>query len=66
MINEVTHILSHFDKSDFGDFDRELWKSRFYGDTIVMYYDNRYIPIETIFDIAASGKCVKLSDMKTF
>ena len=28
MINEVTHILSHFDKSDFGDFDRELWKSR--------------------------------------
>ena len=66
MINEVTHILSHFDKTDFKDFDRELWKSRYYGDTIVMYYEDKYIPIETIFDIAASGKCVKLSDIKKF
>lgn len=66
MINEVTHILSHFDKSDFGDFDKELWKSRFYGDTIVMYYGEKYIPIETIFAIASTGKCVKLSDMKNF
>ncbi len=66
MNREVQHILSHFDKSDFKDFDVDLWKSKFHGDTIVMYYDNLYISIEKIFEIAAQGKSVKLNDLRNF
>lgn len=66
MNNEVPHILSYFDESDFKDFDMELWKSKYYSGTIVIYYDSKYISIETIFSIAARGKKVKLTDMKNF
>ena len=66
MNNEVPHILSFFDESDFKDFDMELWESKYYSGTIVIYYDNKYISIEKIFAIAASGKKVKLFDMKNF
>lgn len=66
MNNEVPHILSFFDDSDFKDFDMELWKSKYYSGTIVIYYDNKYISIEKIFTITASGKKVQLTDMKNF
>ncbi len=66
MINEVVHIMSHFDKSDFKDFDMTLWKSKFYGDTIVVYYDDMYISIENIFAIASNGKKVQIADLKSF
>lgn len=66
MINEVVHIMSHFDKSNFKDFDMTLWKSKFYGGTIVVYYDDMYIPIEKIFAIAANNKKVQIADLKSF
>ena len=58
--------MSHFDKSDFKDFDMTLWKSKFYGDTIVVYYDDMYISIENIFAIASNGKKVQIADLKSF
>ena len=66
MNNEVPHILSYFDESDFKDFDMELWKSRFYGDTLVMYFGDKYIAVEDIFAIAANGKKVQINDIKNF
>lgn len=66
MINEVVHIMSHFDKSDFKDFDMTLWKTKFYGGTIVVYYGDMYIPIEKIFAIAANNKKVQIADLKSF
>lgn len=66
MINEVVHIMSHFDKSDFKDFDMTLWKSKFYVGTIVVYYDDMYISIENIFAIASNGKKVQIADLKSF
>ncbi len=66
MSKEIVHIMSHFDKSDFKDFDMALWKTKFYGDTIVVYYGDMYIPIEKIFAIAANNKKVQIVDLKSF
>jgi hypothetical protein len=66
MIKEIVHIISHFDKSDFKDVDMTLWKTKFYGGTIVVYYDDMYISIENIFAIAANSKKVQIADLKSF
>ena len=62
MIKEVTHILSNFSDA----LSQEDWKSKFYGDTLVMYFGDKYITVEDIFAIAANGKKVQINDMKSF
>ena len=59
---EVPHILSNFADT----LNQEDWKSKFYGGTLVMYFGDKYIPIEDIFAIAAKGKKVQINDMKNF
>ena len=66
MIRSVVNILSHFDESDFKDYKAELWESKFYNNTIVIYYGDLYIAIEDIFAITALDKKVKLNDMTYF
>ncbi len=66
MIRSVVNILSHFDETDFKDYKAELWESKFYNNTIVIYYGDLYIAIEDIFTIAVLGKKVKKNDMKYF
>ena len=65
-MGEIVHILSHFDSSDFKDHDIELWKSKYYNDTIVLFYDDMYITMEKVMYIANNGKKVKMSDMSKF
>ena len=59
---EVPHILSNFADT----LNQEDWKSKFYGGTLVMYFGDKYIPIEDIFAIAVKGKKVQINDMKNF
>ena len=59
---EVPHILSNFTDT----LSQENWKSKFYGGTLVMYFGDKYIPIEDIFAIKAKGKKVQINDMKIF
>lgn len=66
MIRSVVNILSHFDENEFKDFSIDLWKSKFYNNTIVIYYGDLYIAIEDIFAIATLDKKVKLNDMTYF
>ena len=66
MIRSVVNILSHFDENEFKDFSIDLWKSKFYNNTIVIHYGDLYITIEDVFAIAALGKKVKKNNMKYF
>ena len=59
---EVPHILSNFADT----LNQEDWKSKFYSGTLVMYFGDKYIPIEDIFAIAVKGKKVQINDMKNF
>lgn len=61
-MNDIIHITFNF--SD--DLKQKDWKSKFYGATIVMYFDDKYITLEDIFSIAASNKKVQFTNMKTF
>ena len=62
MNNDVQHIRSKFS----GTLNQEDWKSKFYGNTIVMYFGDKYISVEDIFVIAANNKKVQITDMKSF
>lgn len=62
MNNDVQHIRSNFSDT----LNQEDWKSKFYGDTLVMYFGDKYIAVEDIFAIAANGKKVQINDMKSF
>ena len=62
MNNDVQHIRSNFSDT----LSQENWKSKFYGDTLVMYFGDKYIAVEDIFAIAANGKKVQINDMKSF
>jgi hypothetical protein len=61
-MNDIIHITSNF--SD--DLRQKDWKSKFYGDTIVMYFDDKYITLEDIFSIAVNNKKVQFTNMKSF
>ena len=62
MNNDVQHIRSNFSDT----LNQEDWKSKFYSNTLVMYFDDKYIAVEDIFAIAANGKKVQINDMKSF
>lgn len=62
MNNEVQHIMSNF----LDALNQEDWKSKFYGGTLVMYFGDKYIPVEDIFAIVSKGKKVEATDLKKF
>ena len=62
MNNDVQYITYNFSDA----LNQKDWKSKFYGNTLVMYFDDQYITIEDIFAIAANGKKVQITDMKSF
>jgi hypothetical protein len=62
MNKDVTHIRSCFSDT----LNQEDWKSKFYGGTLVMYFDDKYIEIEDIFAIVSKGKKVEVTDLKKF
>lgn len=62
MNNNVQHIRSKFSDT----LNQEDWKSKFYGNTIVMYFGDKYISVEDIFVIAANNKKVQITDMNSF
>ena len=57
-MDKIPHI---FDSMDGADFNFDEVGTRFQGDTLVVYYRDRYLPIETFFEIMKKRK-VKLSD----
>ena len=62
MNNDVQYITYNFSDA----LNQKDWKSKFYGNTLVMYFDDQYITIEDIFAIAVNGKKVQITDMKSF
>lgn len=62
MNNDVQYITYNFSDA----LNQKDWKSKFYGNTLVMYFDDQYITIEDIFSIAANNKKVQITDMKSF
>ena len=59
-MDKIEHILERFDKNDFKDISD--WKSKFYNNDLVMYYDDMYIPVQEAFSMTV----VKRSDMRKF
>ena len=62
MDRNVPHIRSCFS----GMLNQEVWKCKFNGGTLIMYFNDKYITIEDIFAIAANGKKVEATDLKKF
>lgn len=61
-MNDIIHITSNFSDG----LKQKDWKSKFYGGTIVMYFDDKYITLEDIFSIAVNNKKVQFTNMKSF
>ena len=59
-MDKIPHIFDYMEKADF-NFD-EVGTS-FNGDTLIVYYHDRRLPIEAFFEIMKKRK-VKLSDFE--
>lgn len=62
MDRNVPHIRSCFSDT----LSQEVWKCKFHGGTLIMYFDDKYIIIEDIFAIVSKGKKVEVTDLKKF
>ena len=58
---EVKNILHNFSES----LKSKDWKSKFHGDSLVMYSDGKYISTDDIFLLSSQGKKVQESDLKS-
>ena len=58
-MDNIQHIFEHMEPDEF-NFDEVGVK--FNGDSLVLFHDNRYIPIEELFDIIRNKRKVKKND----